>query len=555
MFQLSLLQETTIKKSIKNVPINQLSVSEFNPRYSRNDEDINHLAQRISRNGFEITRALWVYQNGNGYKVFAGGTRLEAAKRAGCKTLPVVLHEGLAEDDIVKLAEQDNENDEYHAKVSPVDNWANYAWLKESKGWTQERIAEAKGKAQSLISDGIKLDEFSKEFPKIGSFITEGKIKEYDLRHIIGLSLNDNLADWLTRKQAWFELADKAVTDKRNNGSKSSESIKGNIDQWREFIEYAGKVYNSLSESITLYGFESSPPQPYRFDSRGAFVSELKRIQARSLVKVKSAEQMVKSLIAENLRHYQFYIEKQSTEAAQEAMQAEQESNLLSRFVLGDCLEILDNRTLGEIRLLLLDPPYGKNYQSNRRWASKSPEKVTGDKPQEAMDLLRKTIKKALKWLGGDAHILVFCDWEGEPEVRQILTDFDLRLKGSLIWVKEEHSAGDLRGTFGPSHERIVHAVKGSPEVSPRIRDVLEFNRSRETNHPTEKPVPLLQALINSTTNEGDLVVDLFAGCASTLIAAMRLGRDFFGVEIESNYHEEGSARLLKEKCTDEVRP
>lgn len=544
MLQLSLLQETTIKKSIKNVPINQLSVSEFNPRYSRNDEDINHLAQRISRNGFEITRALWVYQNDNGYKVFAGGTRLEAAKRAGCKNVSVVIHEGLTEEDIVRLADEDNENDEYHTEVSAVDKWANYAWLKESKGWTQEKLAEIKQVSQAMVSYRLKLHSLS---DGIKEFINQGPLEEAHLIQISSVSIDLYFSPWLTASQAWQELASKAVHDKGKNGSKSVKSVKDDVDQWREFIEYASKVYNSLSPIVTLYLLDQNPPTPYIFNSQEKFVSELRKNGARSLVKVKAAEQVVKALIADNLRHYQFYIEKQSTEAAQEAMQAEEESNLLSRFVLGDCLEILDTRTFGEIRLLLLDPPYGKNYQSNRRWASKSPEKVTGDKPQEAMDLLRQAIKKALKWLDSDAHILIFCDWEGEPEVRQILTDFDLRLKGSLIWAKEEHSAGDLRGSFGPSHERIIHAVKGSPEVSPRIRDVLEFNRSRETNHPTEKPVQLLQALINSTTNEGDLVVDLFAGCASTLVAAMRLKRDFVGTEIDQNHHEEGCTRLLKE--------
>ncbi|GAJ09477.1 unnamed protein product, partial [marine sediment metagenome] len=100
--------------------------------------------------------------------------------------------------------------------------------------------------------------------------------------------------------------------------------------------------------------------------------------------------------------------------------------------------------------------------------------------------------------------------------------------------------------SFAPSHERIIHAVKGTPIVSPRIRDVVEENRTRETSHPAEKPLKLLEKLITSTTEEGELVVDPFAGCASTLVAAYRKKRQFWGCEIEEAYWEEGQQRLLE---------
>jgi site-specific DNA-methyltransferase (adenine-specific) len=161
--------------------------------------------------------------------------------------------------------------------------------------------------------------------------------------------------------------------------------------------------------------------------------------------------------------------------------------------------------------------------------------------------LLAGIIESSYPRLSDNAHILVFCDWQIEPRFREILEGAGLKVKGSLVWVKEEHSAGDVKGAFGPSHERILHAVKGSPEVTPRIRDVLEFARTNETAHPTEKPIALLKTLINSTTHEGDFVVDWFAGCASSLVAASQMRREFLGTELVETYHEEGSARLLRE--------
>lgn len=540
--QLSLLKDERIKKTLINVPIEQLAISELNPRSTRPDDDINKLATRIAQNGFEITRALWVYQNGTGYEVFAGGSRLEAAKRAGCKDVPVVLHEDLTDEDTVRLAYEDNENDDYHTALSVVDVWENYAKLRERK-WGQERIAGAVGVSQAMVSYRLDLHQMP---DKIKKFISQGLLTEGHLTEVMKLSVDLYFSAWLTTPQAHLELAEKAVHDRGKNGKKSVRAVKKDVDTWKEFVNYAEQVFKSLAEEMTLYDFDTGEPTPYIFRPKDEFVEQLETRAARTLVKVKMAEHAVRSLIADNLRQYQHYIEQQSEVAAREAMKAEKEAALLSRFILGDCLPILDNWQMGKIKLLLTDPPYGKSYQSNRRWASPSPKKIEGDN-EGAIPLLGQMLEKVYPHLDDDAHILVFCDWKKEPLVREIIEQAGLKIKGSLIWVKEEHSAGDVKGSFGPSHERIIHAVKGSPGISPRNRDVLEATRTRETTHPNEKPTSLLSKLIQSTTNENDMILDPFAGGASTLIAAMKQGRDFVGIEIEQTYHEEGSGRLLKE--------
>lgn len=545
--QLSLIQDTTIKKSIINVEIKELSLSKFNPRYTCDDEDIDKLAQRISRNGFEITRALWVYKNGNGYKVFAGGTRLEAARRAGCKSIPCVIHEGLEDDDIVRLADEDNENDEYHAEVSPVNKWQQCSDLKES-GWEVPRIAAAKSITERMVYHFLKLHKLPAH---VKEFCTQKLLEETHLREITSFELECTFSPWLTPEQAWIELAEKAVYDKGKNGNKSVKAVKADVDTWKAFITEAEAIYNNLPESTTLYDLEQSPPTVYAYNPKEAFIQELTSRSARSLTAVKAAGRAVQLNIKENLEAYEMYITQQSADAGREALKAEREAKLLARFTNGDCLEISDNWQWGPIRLLFIDPPYGKEYKSNRRWASRPADKIQGDEGQEALDLLKAAIEKALPHTADDFHALVFCDWEREPAVRGVLAEAGLRIKGSLIWVKEEHSAGDIKGAFGPSHERIIHAVKGSPEVTPRIRDVLEYARSRETPHPNEKPLPLIEKLILSTTQEGDLVVDLFAGCGPILLVAMKLKREFFGTEIDQNYHEFGSARLLKELEND----
>ena len=89
--ELSLFEVEDKKKSIVTVEIEKCELSKFNPRITRPKEYVERLAERIKRNGFEVTRAVWVYSDNEKLKVFAGGTRFEAAKMAGLSELPVVI--------------------------------------------------------------------------------------------------------------------------------------------------------------------------------------------------------------------------------------------------------------------------------------------------------------------------------------------------------------------------------------------------------------------------------------------------------------------------------
>ena len=82
-----------------------------------------------------MTRAVWVYPDGEQYAVFAGGTRMDAAGQAGFTEIPVLIHEGFAVEQIVRLSEEDNENDEYHTPVPLPEVWASYKQLYEGGLW------------------------------------------------------------------------------------------------------------------------------------------------------------------------------------------------------------------------------------------------------------------------------------------------------------------------------------------------------------------------------------------------------------------------------------
>lgn len=87
--------------------------------------------------------------------------------------------------------------------------------------------------------------------------------------------------------------------------------------------------------------------------------------------------------------------------------------------------------------------------------------------------------------------------------------------------------------------------------------DVIEFsnwngslfgNLKKVTKHPTQKPVPLLEYLIKTYTNEGDTVLDNCMGSGSTGVACVNLNRNFIGMELKEEYFEIAKERIHKEQ-------
>lgn len=199
----------------------------------------------------------------------------------------------------------------------------------------------------------------------------------------------------------------------------------------------------------------------------------------------------------------------------------------------------------------ILDHPYGTENRSlthidHDRSKGYKYQRLQNDTPERAPIELAEGLAAIKRKLKPDSHLICFCHWRTEPEVRQIITQAGFTIRGRLIWSKGVGSRGDTMGAFAPSHEPIIHATLGSPTLYVRELDVLVANRPGSERHPCEKPTDLLRRLIAATTVEGNLVLDLWAGVASTLVAARQLRRRYWGSEIEVEYHRIGVERLWK---------
>ena len=94
--------------------------------------------------------------------------------------------------------------------------------------------------------------------------------------------------------------------------------------------------------------------------------------------------------------------------------------------------------------------------------------------------------------------------------------------------------------------ERRFKRTFNIPKGKKYIGNVLEFKKDYEGLHPTQKPVALLEHLIKTYTNEGEIVLDNCAGSGSTLVAAVNTNRRYIGFELDENYFDIACQRLDK---------
>ncbi len=215
-----------------------------------------------------------------------------------------------------------------------------------------------------------------------------------------------------------------------------------------------------------------------------------------------------------------------------------------TNFLLGDCIDVLPTLAPKSVTLLLTDPPYGMGFQSNRRTVSpKSPSIYNDDTIEDALYVFGNMLYAIRPAMKDNSHMLVFCTWRYESEFIKVIEEHGYSVDASLVWVKENHSSGDLT-SFAPKHERILYARKGDIGISPRIPDVFNVSRQYDTMHPTEKPVLLLNQLINVCTVQGELVVDPFAGTGATAVSCINTSRRFFCVEMDEQWHTIATARI-----------
>lgn len=245
---------------------------------------------------------------------------------------------------------------------------------------------------------------------------------------------------------------------------------------------------------------------------------------------------------------------------------------------LEDCLKILEQLPQNSIDMIFADPPYnlsnggftvhaGKRVSVNKgKWDESKGLKEDFKFHLKWIEACRRVLKpNGTIWISGTYHSIYACGFALQVSNFHILNDISwFKPNGSpnlsgryftashetLIWARKEKDAkhkfdyklmkeGDwpedklkvpgkqMRSLWSIEDDSVVWPIN-----TPK-REEKKFGK-----HPTQKPIELLNRVVQASTNRGDIVLDPFTGSSTTGLAAVEYGRKFVGIDLEKEYLE-----------------
>ena len=234
--------------------------------------------------------------------------------------------------------------------------------------------------------------------------------------------------------------------------------------------------------------------------------------------------------------------------------------------IQGDCFEELKKLPDNSIDLIVVDPPYGINYKD---W----------DKLDNFIKFTEAWVKECFRILKDDGSFYSFMDWRNVSEFKLLLDKYGT-IKNWITWhrTKGRSSSDNYKST----KEEILYYIKGKKykwneqkmlkkHVFPYKKDgkprgwftnedgikcrwtglgnvwfytVPFWNMPEYVKHPSQKPEMMIERIILSSSNEGDIVLDPFVGSGTTCVVAKKLNRSYIGIEISEEYCKTAETRI-----------
>ena len=169
-------------------------------------------------------------------------------------------------------------------------------------------------------------------------------------------------------------------------------------------------------------------------------------------------------------------------------------------------------------------------------------------------------------------NILLFCSRQNMWRICKILYENGFEENRTIIWARKRGFNNTRGKALASGYEPILFWSNGKSETFNNIKlkveskrqeyttgtlkdgitmsDVwtdipaLPHNAKEKVNHPTQKPIKLMERIISLFTNEGDTILDFCMGSGSTGVAWKNLNRNFIGIEVDTNYFNIAKERL-----------
>lgn len=236
-----------------------------------------------------------------------------------------------------------------------------------------------------------------------------------------------------------------------------------------------------------------------------------------------------------------------------------------------NCLDYLKDLPDNSVDLILTDPPYFIGYDGGKGWDSQ------WKSDNDYLSWCDSWVKECARVLKPNRMMCIFGTLKYDTFLRlrlEILSSLpNFHKQNEIIWAY--NWGGRSKTNFARKHEYIWCYSKDSKflfnDIDVRverkqkvnIRTGKEFEKGTiptciwEKNnhttskeycnwHPTQKPISILERFILAYTNPGDIVLDIFNGSASTMIACENTGRQFSGCEMDEDYYKMSIARYVQ---------
>jgi len=195
--------------------------------------------------------------------------------------------------------------------------------------------------------------------------------------------------------------------------------------------------------------------------------------------------------------------------------------------------------------MVFTDPPYGMAYGGGRAAGStqkgaldKAHGMIKGDdlKGDDLIGMIRDAVGSAIAVCKSGAEKYVCFPWRTYSQFETALEQVGMTVSACIVWDKKSIGLGN--SNYRPQHEFIFYS-KGDSWHGDKSQSDVWYNSRGATGeyvHPTQKPVELVEKAINNSSKGQDVVIDVFGGSGSTLIACEKTARDCRMMELDPKY-------------------
>ena len=213
-----------------------------------------------------------------------------------------------------------------------------------------------------------------------------------------------------------------------------------------------------------------------------------------------------------------------------------------NKIICADVFEGLSQIEDESVDLIFIDPPYniGKKFESTMdKW----------DSDEDYLNWCYKWIDECICKLKKTGSMYIMTSTQFMPYF-DIYIRSKMTILSRIIW---SYDSSGVEAKTGAQRKLIdyrkpvptpynTEKVPGNVWNFPRVR----YRMDEYENHPTQKPIALLERIIKASSNEGDLILDPFSGTFTTSYVANSLGRKSIGIDISEEYFKIGLRRVLR---------